>query len=78
MSEIAVTATGLTCGHCAHAVQNELLALPRVTTAEVHLVPGGVSTIAVVTSGPVDAADLAAALTEAGDYTLVSAEQSGG
>ena len=34
-------ATGLTCGHCARAVSEELLALDGVLDAEVEVVNGG-------------------------------------
>lgn len=62
---------GMTCGHCAHAVTEELGALEGVTSVSVELVPDGVSTVTVETTGPLDEHQVRAALTEAGDYRLV-------
>ena len=44
-------ATGLTCGHCARAVSEELLALDGVLDAEVEVVNGGQSVVTVVAEG---------------------------
>lgn len=62
---------GMTCGHCAHAVTEELGALDGVTSVSVELVPDGVSTVTVEAAGPLDEQQVRAALTEAGDYQLV-------
>jgi copper chaperone len=62
--------TGLTCDHCAHAVRTEVGALPGVAAVEVALVPGGESALTVTSDRPLAAGALAAALDEAGDYTL--------
>jgi len=62
--------TGMTCGHCAAAVTEELNAVPGVTEVSVELVPGGISTVSVTSDGPVSRDDVAAALDEAGDYHL--------
>jgi copper chaperone len=62
--------TGMSCGHCVAAVTEELNVVPGVTEVSVDLVPGGISTVAVTTDGPVSRADVAAALDEAGDYHL--------
>jgi len=62
---------GMTCGHCAHAVTEELGALEGVTSVSVELVPDGISTVTVETAGPLDEQQVRAALTEAGDYQLV-------
>lgn len=61
---------GMTCGHCAHAVTEELSALDGVTAVTVDLVPGGDSTVVVDTENELDAEQIRAALSEAGDYTL--------
>ena len=67
-------ATGLTCGHCARAVREELMR-PRTACSP----PRSTSSAAVRPSSPVvterDLADdeVAAALAEAGDYVLVRA-----
>ncbi len=62
---------GMTCGHCAHAVTEELEAIEAVTSVSVELVPDGVSTVTVQSAGPLDESQVRAALAEAGDYQLV-------
>ena len=62
--------SGLTCEHCAHAVTQELRAIAGVSTVDVDLVAGGVSTVTVTSRQPLDDASVAAALDEAGDYRL--------
>jgi copper chaperone len=64
-------ATGLTCGHCATAVSEELLALDGVLDAQVEVVEGGASTVTVVTERDLTDDEVVAALDEAGDYVLV-------
>ena len=61
-----ITVEGMTCGHCAAAVREEISQLPGVTAVEVDLDSGRVEVAAV---GPIDAAALAAAVDEAG-YTI--------
>ena len=70
MSEQIVKVQGLTCGHCAHAVTEEISALDGVTTVSVDLVPNGVSTVTVAAESELTTEALTAALSEAGDYTL--------
>lgn len=65
-------ATGLTCGHCAHAVTEELTALDGVDDVAVEVVSGGESVVT-VTGRQLTDAEVAAALDEAGDYALVTA-----
>lgn len=62
---------GLTCGHCAHAVTEELAALEGVRSVSVDLVPNGVSTVTVEADTELKPEAVTAALDEAGDYTLV-------
>jgi copper chaperone CopZ len=62
----------MTCGHCAAAVSHEVSALDGVQSVDVDLVAGGVSTVRVVSEAPLTDDAVAAALDEAGDYTLVS------
>jgi copper chaperone CopZ len=62
----------MTCGHCASAVSQEVSALEGVRSVDVDLVAGGVSTVRVVSEAPLADDAVAAALDEAGDYTLVS------
>ena len=62
--------TGMTCGHCASAVTDEIKQLPGVTDVTVNLVAGGTSTVRVTGTEPLDDALVATALEEAGDYQL--------
>ena len=71
MSEQIVKVQGLTCGHCAHAVTEEIGALDGVTSVSVDLVPNGISTVTVAADVDLTTEALTAALTEAGDYQLV-------
>jgi copper chaperone CopZ len=58
---------GMTCDHCKHAVTTEICAVPGVGNVVVD-VPSG--TVTVSADQPVDRADIAAAVDEAG-YTLI-------
>ena len=58
---------GMTCGHCRRAVTEEIGRVDGVTGVVVDL-PGG--TVTVTVDRPVDRADIATAVDEAG-YTLV-------
>lgn len=71
MSERRLSVSGLTCGHCANAVTEELSALDAVKGVSVDLVPDGVSTVVVDVAGELTDQQITAALTEAGDYHLV-------
>ncbi|NHA67894.1 cation transporter [Phycicoccus flavus] len=73
MSTQQFQATGLTCGHCAHAVTEELTALDGVTDVAVDVVADGTSTVAVTAERELGTDEVAAALDEAGDYALVGA-----
>ena len=64
-------ATGLTCGHCARAVSEELVALEGVLDAQVEVVSGGQSVLTVVAERDLTDDEVTAALVEAGDYELV-------
>jgi copper chaperone CopZ len=61
---------GMTCGHCASAVTEELQALDGVTAVDVELVAGGTSTVSVEAARELTAAEVSDALDEAGDYRL--------
>ena len=61
---------GMTCGHCASAVTEELSALDGVSDVTVDLVAGGTSAVTVQASRELTPAEVAAALDEAGDYSL--------
>ncbi len=60
--------SGMTCGHCQTAIATEVGAVPGVDRVDVDL-PNGHVTVHVVE--PVDRADIAAAVHEAG-YTVLS------
>ncbi len=62
---------GMTCGHCASAVTEELQALDGVTEVQVELVAGGRSAVTVDSTRELTPAEVAAALDEAGNYSLV-------
>ena len=65
--------TGLTCGHCARAVSEELMALEGVLDTRVEVVDGGTSVVTVVTERALGDDEVVAALDEAGEYVLVRA-----
>ncbi len=65
--------TGMTCGHCATAVTEELTALPGVSEVSVDLAAGGTSTVTVTSDAPLNSEQIVGALDEAGDYHLVTA-----
>ena len=62
--------TGMTCGHCAQAVTEEVGSIPGVSDVSVDLVVGGTSTLTVAADRSVTDDAIAAALDEAGDYQL--------
>jgi copper chaperone len=70
MTTQSYSVTGMTCGHCAGAVTDELKALDGVTAVDVELVAGGTSTVTVTSGAPLDTATVADALDEAGDYRI--------
>jgi copper chaperone CopZ len=61
--------TGMTCAHCVSSVTEELSTLDGVESVEVQLNVGGVSTVTVTSTSPLDPAALRAAVDEAG-YSL--------
>jgi copper chaperone len=62
---------GLTCEHCVSAVRAELTALDGVSDVWVDVNAGGTSSVTVTSAPPVNDAQVAAAVDEAGDYRLV-------
>ena len=70
MTTATYQVTGMTCGHCAHAVTGELKSLEGVSDVRVDLNPGGESAVTVASDAPLPAEVVAAALDEAGDYRL--------
>jgi len=59
--------TGMTCSHCQRAVTEEIARIPGVSEVSVDLASGGAT---VTATDPVDRADVAHAVDEAG-YALV-------
>ncbi|GAC67042.1 heavy-metal-associated domain-containing protein [Gordonia soli] len=60
------TVSGMTCGHCAASVREEIGEIAGVEKVDVDVVTGRVE---VISASPVDAGAVAAAVTEAG-YSL--------
>ncbi len=58
-----IAVTGMTCSHCVAAVTEEVSKLEAVVAVTVDLDPG---TVTVESNGPLDPADLVAAIDEAG------------
>jgi copper chaperone CopZ len=73
MATTTYPVTGMTCGHCVHAVTGELERLAGVTEVSVDLVAGGASKVTVTSDTPLTTEAVAAALDEAGDYRLAAA-----
>ncbi|MEP9394574.1 heavy-metal-associated domain-containing protein [Gordonia sp. VNK1] len=67
MTNETYTVTGMTCGHCAASVREELEEIAGVTGVEVTVDSG---TVEVTSEAPLDRADVERAVTEAG-YQLV-------
>jgi copper ion binding protein len=61
--------TGMTCGHCVAAVQEEVGAIDGVTAVDVALVAGGTSTVTVTSEAPLSDETVREAVDEAG-YAL--------
>lgn len=71
MSTSTWAVTGMTCGHCANAVTSEISALPGVTDVAVEVNSGGTSKVTITADAQPEQSDVAAAISEAGDYVLV-------
>lgn len=72
MSTQTFQVTGMTCGHCVSAVSEEVTAIDGVSEVRVDLVAGGTSTLTLTSTTPVPEPAVAAALQEAGAYTLTT------
>jgi copper chaperone len=70
MSTQNFSVDGMTCGHCVSAVTEELEALDGVSSVQVALVAGGTSAVTVEAKRELTPAEVAAALDEAGNYSL--------
>ncbi|MBM6589807.1 heavy-metal-associated domain-containing protein [Brevibacterium sp. RIT 803] len=66
MTTTTITVTGMTCGHCVGAVQEELRALPGVTDVAVELNAGGDSPVTITSERDLDDDAISAAVDEAG------------
>ncbi|MFG3437630.1 heavy-metal-associated domain-containing protein [Nonomuraea sp. NPDC047897] len=67
MSTATYTVKGMTCGHCVSSVKEEVSEVAGVTSVEVDLSTG---LLTVASDGPVQEADVVAAVEEAG-YEVV-------
>ena len=63
---------GMTCGHCASSVTEELTTVDGVSEVHIDLVAGGGSTVTVTAEHPLSTEAVRTAVEEAG-YTLVTA-----
>ncbi|WP_188195916.1 heavy-metal-associated domain-containing protein [Nonomuraea sp. SYSU D8015] len=68
MATATYTVKGMTCGHCVSSVKEEVGEVAGVTSVEVDLASG---LLTVGSDGPVDAAEIVAAVEEAG-YEVAS------
>ena len=72
MTNTEYTVRGMTCGHCASAVTEEVAKIPGVTDVEVDVAGGRVTVrVTVRSTGPVPDEAVAAAVDEAG-YEVVT------
>lgn len=72
MSTTTYGVTGMTCGHCVHAVTEEVKKIQGVKDVEVSLVTGGASQVTVTSDAELTVDDVRAAVDEAG-YELAGA-----
>ncbi|MUN64859.1 metal transporter [Kocuria sediminis] len=63
---------GMTCGHCASSVTEELTTVDGVSEVHIDLVAGGISTVTVTADRALSVEAVRAAVEDAG-YTLVNA-----
>jgi copper chaperone len=68
MSTVTVTVTGMSCGHCASSVRDEVGSIPGVTAVDVDLASG---TVTVDSEREVESDVIKSAVEEAG-YQLAS------
>jgi copper chaperone len=74
MTSMTYQVTGMTCEHCVRAVTEELESVPGVSAVTVALAPGGESAVTVTSDAPLSTEAVAAALDEAGAYSLSAAD----
>jgi copper chaperone CopZ len=63
------TVSGMTCDHCAAHITEEVSSLPGVDEVLVDRASGNMK---VTSNGPVSFGDIAAAVAEAGDYSVAA------
>ena len=63
MSTITVTVTGMTCGHCATSVREEVGSIPGVNAVDVDL---GTGVVTVASESPIEDDAIKSAVEEAG------------
>ena len=68
MSTTTVTVTGMSCGHCATSVREEITEIPGVRAVDVDLASGSVT---IDSDGALEAAAIKSAVEDAG-YQLAS------
>jgi copper chaperone len=66
MTTTTYTVSGMTCGHCVHAVAREISVLPGVHEVTIDLVAGGESAVTVMSESPLREDAVRAAVDEAG------------
>ncbi|USR79522.1 heavy-metal-associated domain-containing protein [Arcanobacterium pinnipediorum] len=72
MSQTTLEISGMTCGHCAQHVTDELSALAGVSNINVDLHAGQTSIVTFDSNSPLSDEDIREAVSEAGDYTVES------
>jgi copper chaperone len=66
MTTTIYTVSGMSCGHCVHAVTEEISALPGVHAVTIDLVSGGESSVTVTGESALPADKVRKAVDEAG------------
>lgn len=69
LMDATYTVSGMTCGHCVHAVKQEVSAIPGVTDVALSLETGKLE---ISSSAPVDFDRIVEAVAEAGEHYSVS------
>ncbi|QJC21176.1 heavy-metal-associated domain-containing protein [Arcanobacterium buesumense] len=72
MSSTTLHVSGLTCGHCAQHVTDELSELTGVSNIDVQLNAGATSVVTFDSTSPISDDDIREAVSEAGNYTVES------
>ncbi|QRV02302.1 heavy-metal-associated domain-containing protein [Arcanobacterium phocisimile] len=72
MSQTTLEISGMTCGHCANHVTEELAELAGVSNINVDLNAGATSIVTFESESPISDADIREAVSEAGNYTVES------